>query len=94
MKVIHVDGAAWKTKDDFFAAFLSAVGAPDWHGHNLNALNDSIGAGGINEINPPFLIKIRGSTGMKPEAKQMVETFQQLVRNLKAEGIDVAVQVE
>ena len=93
MQEILLDGTAWKTKDDFFIAFLAAVGAPDWHGHNLDALNDSIGAGDIDEINPPFLIKIRGSTNMKPEAKQMVEGFQQLIRDLKGQGINVAVQV-
>lgn len=94
MKEILLDGAAWKTKDDFYTAFLSAVGAPDWHGHNLDALNDSIGVGNINEVNPPFLVKIRGSASMKSEAKQMVERFQQLIQDLEGKGINVAIQVE
>jgi RNAse (barnase) inhibitor barstar len=94
MQEIQLDGTAWNTEDDFFTAFLSAVRTPDWHGHNLDALNDSIGAGDINEVNPPFLVKIRGSASMKPEAKQMVERFQQLIQDLKREGINVAIQVE
>jgi len=37
-----------KSEKSFYEAFLSQVKAPDWHGHNLDALADSIISGGIN----------------------------------------------
>ena len=48
MPTLLLDGARWKTADDFYNAFLEAVGAPPWHGRNFNALRDSIAGGDIN----------------------------------------------
>ena len=42
MKQLILDGASWNTKDDVYDGFFKVVGAPSWHGRNLNALNDSI----------------------------------------------------
>lgn len=44
------DGVRWNTAEDFYDAFLEAVGAPSWHGHNLDALYDSIGGDDINTV--------------------------------------------
>ena len=45
MPDIVISAAGWKTADDFYIAFLAAVEAPAWHGHNLDALWDSIVTG-------------------------------------------------
>jgi hypothetical protein len=55
MRTIELDGSTWKTRDDFYAAFFKAVGAPERHGRNFNALRDSIVIGRINQIS---LLKI------------------------------------
>jgi len=51
---ITLDAAGWQSADDVYSAFFHAVGAPPWHGRNLDALRDSIGAGHINVIAPPI----------------------------------------
>jgi hypothetical protein len=60
---IHLDGRLWQSRADFFAAFFPAVQAPDWHGHNLDALNDSVCNGGINGLdNYTLVIRTCGRT--------------------------------
>jgi len=48
-----LDGSTWNTRDHVYAAFFAAVGAPSWHGRNLDARNDSIATGQINQIELP-----------------------------------------
>jgi hypothetical protein len=50
MKELILNGAEWKTQDDVYDSFFRAVGAPEWHGRNFNALRDSIATGSINTL--------------------------------------------
>ena len=54
---IIIDWKKIKTEDDFYNCFLPPVKAQSWHGRNLDALNDSLVTGDINEIEPPYFIK-------------------------------------
>ncbi len=38
MLEIILSGAHWTAPDDFYKALLPSLGAPDWHGHNFDAL--------------------------------------------------------
>ncbi len=87
-------GETWQTRDDFFDSLFAALGAPSWHGRNFNALNDSIGAGGINEIEPPYRFVITGRHVMGQEAKQITADFCDLIRELKEAGTPVDVSWE
>ena len=69
MKVITLDASGWRSADDFYSALLPQLGAPAWHGRNLDALDDSLGVGGINALEPPFRVEIAGA-GKLPEAMQ------------------------
>ena len=94
MREIVLDGAGWKTEDDFYDAFFEGVGAPDWHGRNFNALNDSIGAGDINRIEVPYAVRVKGVSTMSAEAREIVEHFVELIHRLKEEGVAVEVSLE
>ena len=54
--VILIDWKNISTPEEFYLLFLPQVDAPEWHGHNLNALNDSLVTGDINGLNPPYKI--------------------------------------
>ncbi len=54
---IIIDWELISAPKDFFSQFLPQVKAPEWHGYNLNALNDSLVTGDINGISPPYEIK-------------------------------------
>jgi RNAse (barnase) inhibitor barstar len=52
-----IDWASIKTTEEFYGYFLPIFGAPEWHGRNLNALNDSVVTGDVYESGPPFNVK-------------------------------------
>jgi RNAse (barnase) inhibitor barstar len=86
---LTLDGSRWRTEADFYAALLSAIDAPEWHGHNLDALADSLGGGDLNDINPPLSITITGSQSMGHEAQRVSRRFVELCDELAEEGVAV-----
>ena len=86
MDEIHLDGRAWQSADDFYVAYLKAVGAPEWHGPNLDALWDSLTGGDINQRNLPLRIHITGLDEMGLDARRMTERLAALVKQASDEG--------
>ena len=74
MRIIELDATKWKTYDDFYNAPLPSIGAPKWHGQNLNALVDSMIWGGINAVDPPYTIRILGAATLPQDIRDHVET--------------------
>jgi RNAse (barnase) inhibitor barstar len=89
MREIRLDGSRWRNPEDFYDGLLPALGAPEWHGRNLDALNDTIAGGDINAVNPPFAVRITGAGAMSDEARRYVARFVELVADLRAGGIPV-----
>ena len=89
MKKIPLDGSNWTEKEDFYVSFLSSVGAPDWHGHNLDALWDSIVGGQINKVKPPFTVAIRGKEAWSTQLTEFMEQVETIFLEAKAEGVNV-----
>jgi RNAse (barnase) inhibitor barstar len=75
MKDIVLDASAWRDRDDFYDALLPALGAPDWHGRNLDALNDSIGGDDISAVRLPFRIKITNAASRSSKVSIQVCRF-------------------
>ena len=93
MKELLLDGSGWKTADDVYDAFFSAVGAPVWHGRNFNALNDSIAAGSINAIEVPYRIVITNFDLISGEAMGMAKDFTDLILEISARGCLVEIEL-
>ena len=72
MKHIELDALQWTTQDDFFKALLHELGAPGWHGHNLNALWDGI-TSDINEVVPPYAVSVRHAHSLDSDLKNLFE---------------------
>jgi len=76
--MICLDASEWKSEEDFYSAILPQLQAPAWHGHNLNALYDSL-SGGINGLEPPFEVIVTNAANVTAELKvflgQVSETF-------------------
>jgi RNAse (barnase) inhibitor barstar len=51
---ILIDWSLIKSESQFYDVFLPLVEAPNWHGHNLDALADSLITGSINNLEPPY----------------------------------------
>ncbi len=72
VREIVLDASSWRSALDFYDAILAAIGAPDWHGRSPDALNDSMVFGGINALEPPYLIRITGARDLPLDARQEV----------------------
>jgi len=94
MKELTLDGACWTTKDDVYAAFFRAVGAPDWHGRNFDVLNDSIANGSINEVEIPYRLVLKNYDLISGEAKKMTDDFVDLIHEIAARGCPVDVRID
>ena len=101
MKVIELNATEWKTYDYFYNALLPSVGAPTWHGQNLNALVDSMIWGGINALEPPYTIKIVGTKMLAGHIRNHVETARRALAEARADyqklrggDVEVAIEVE
>jgi len=82
MKVIRLDATGWRSSEDFYSELLPQLGAPAWHGRNLNALEDSL-YGGINEVVPPFKVELRGAQGLQPQLRQFVSEVTAVFDNVR-----------
>ena len=89
MKEVILDAAGWTTTEDFYVAYLAAVGAPVWHGYNFDALWDSLSGGDINEVNPPFRVRIVGTAGLNDECQRILNHFDDLLFDARARGVIV-----
>ena len=89
-----MNGVAWQSADDFYRAYFEAIGAPEWHGRNLDALWDSLTGGGINQRNPPLCIRILGLAQMGTDARRITEGFGALVADARSEGYKVELELK
>jgi RNAse (barnase) inhibitor barstar len=94
MKELILDATSWQNSDDVYDAIFRAVGAPEWHGRNFNALRDSIATGFINRVEIPYRIVVKHSGTMGQNAREMLHEFRQLIEELAAEGCQVQIRIE
>ena len=88
MQRLEIDASGWVTALDFYQAILDALGAPEWHGRNINVLIDSVIYGDINAVEPPFRLEVAGISHSKSEAlAELRDAFQAL----EEEGADYRV---
>lgn len=89
-----LNGAEWTTRDDVYDSFFRAVGAPNWHGRNLDALRDSIATGSINAVEVPYRLVIQNFDNIAPSARQMANDFVNLIHELATDGCPVEIRAE
>jgi RNAse (barnase) inhibitor barstar len=94
MRELVLNGADWATKDDVYDAFFHVVGAPEWHGRNLDALADSIAGGQINQVEVPYRLVIKNYNLIGTAAKETTDNFVNLVRELAGKGCPVEIRVD
>jgi RNAse (barnase) inhibitor barstar len=92
--ILVLDATHWNSDDDVYDSFFEAVGAPSWHGRNLDALNDSIAHGCINLIETPYTLIIKNYGKMGYGARGMAKKFVDFISELEERGTRVSIQVE
>lgn len=99
LHTIDLDASSWKTAQDFRLALKAAIGAPEWHGEIVGAFLDSIFGGGMNTLEPPYVIKVVNTADLAPEVKEMLRDFSSAIAEARARrlariGEDVTVRLE
>jgi RNAse (barnase) inhibitor barstar len=94
VKEIDLDASTGRSRDDFYDALLPRLGAPPWHGRNLDALNDSLGGDNINAVRAPYVINISHSADASGEVREYLERFAALISDLRAGGLDVGLHFD
>ena len=88
LTIIELDASGWHSRLDFYDALLGGLGAPDWHGRNIQALIDSMIVGAINAVEAPFRIVI---TGLRSAQGEAVEQLTAAMEALAEEGASCSV---
>ncbi len=96
---IELDASSWKTAFDFQSALKAAIGAPEWHGNMAGAFLDSIFGGGMNALQPPFIIRVVNASRLAPELKELIHDLSSAIeatrmRRLTRTGENVAASLE
>jgi RNAse (barnase) inhibitor barstar len=91
--LIMLDGLGWTKPDDFYSALLPRLRAPAWHGHNLDALWDSIVSGDINGLNPPFAVCLYNTSNFSPELSGLIERVAKLFEDAQHADVPVFIWV-
>ena len=73
MREIDLDATSWTVPLDFYAALLPALGAPEWHSESIAAICDSMIAGEINAVEPPYVVRIHNLAGRPDDVVEVVE---------------------
>jgi len=90
---LHLAAAAWNTRDDVYDSLFAAIGAPEWHGRNFAALNDSIVTGSINGVEVPYSLVIEGLDSASVEAREFSRELLQLIDEFENVGCPVSIRV-
>lgn len=93
MRELTLDAGGWINADDVHDAIFTAIGAPSWHGRNLDALWDSIGTGEIKGVEVPYRLVIEKASSAGPDARRMIHHVSDIVEQLKAGGRAVEMYV-
>jgi hypothetical protein len=91
---LTLNAGAWQSANDFYSAFFLAVGAPEWHGRNFDALIDSIQTGRINQIEVPYKILIQSPSNDNEGVKTILRDLAELVLDMQSNGCPVSLQIQ
>jgi len=86
MREITLDASTWRHREEFFDALLPAIGAPAWHGRNLDALADSFGGGDILVVRGPFRIKITNLRLASSELREYLSKLEDMMADRQMGG--------
>lgn len=75
-----------------YEKLLSALGAPDWHGHNLDALWDTVSGDDINSVRAPYRIDVVVMSDPSAEVEELIGRIEQLFVDARQQGSSVALR--
>lgn len=84
MTRVRLDAAGWQVREDFWEALLPGIGAPEWHGHSLDALFDALVAD-LTTAKPPLTVEIAGAARTPAALVAYLTRIAEVFRDAEAE---------
>ena len=88
---VFVDWGKITAPEDFYLQVLPQVEAPEWHGENLDALADSLVAGSINGIEPPFCVINLNVGSLKEDLRDFFSRVKEIYEEASSVGRKIRV---
>ena len=102
MKFIKLDAAEWNNVLDFYRALFVALGAPELHGHSIDALLDTmVWSEEINTLKAPYTIVIKNMAKLDSETREEIYLIKNCIVEARGEQkirwgreVDVSIEIE
>lgn len=99
MRLIELDGKGWNSPLDFLRSLKAALGSPEGHGMSPDAFVDSMIYGGMNSIEPPYVVRIANISGVPKEVADCISLMISVLQEARQErlhrrGDDIEISIE
>ena len=83
MLVIELDASNWHDVNEYYDALKGSLGSCEGHGSSPAAWVDSMIYGGMNNIEPPYLIRLTGTSRCPLALKQHIHLLADVIREAR-----------
>jgi hypothetical protein len=101
MRPIELDAKGWNNPLDFLRSLKAALGSPEGHGMSPAAFVDSMIYGGMNSVEPPYVVRIRNVSGAPKEVTDYVSLMISAIQEARkdrlehlGDDIEVSISIE
>jgi hypothetical protein len=101
MRIVELDASRWQNVLDYYTALKEALGSCEGHGSSPDTWVDSIIYGGMNAVEPPYVIRITGTARCDDQLKGEIALLADVIRTARAwklehygEDVIVSFQIE
>lgn len=82
--MIELDASHWRNVLDFYGALKKALGSPEGHGSSPDAWVDSMIYGGMNAVEPPYIVRIIGTADCPAGLLKEINLLADVIRDARA----------
>jgi hypothetical protein len=99
LRVIELDGSAWKTCHDFYQSLFDGIEQGYPHGKNPNAFIDSMIWRGMGGIEPPYTVRVVNLKSAPKEIRDEVAYMVSVITEARkwrfahGDGVDIEVSI-
>jgi hypothetical protein len=98
MRLIELDAKGWNSPLDFLRSLKVALGSPEVHGMSPAAFVDSMIYGGMNSVEPPYVVQITNISGVPKEVADYISLMTSVIQEARQErrqrrGDDIEVSI-
>src|SRR5258706_674096 len=83
MRTIELDASGWETPVDFLKALQVALGSCEGHGHSPDAFVDSMVWGGMNDVEPPYVVRVVNTARIPTEVREYISLMASIITDAR-----------